>query len=328
MADRTAGQTRRICLERVETLYSDGRWNGRPTFVHWRDTWYIAFRSAQSHEGHGKVMMLTSKDLESWKVSTVIDDPDIDGAEPMLLAIDDRLFLYIVAEEPATTSFMTCSEDGVDWPKPVPFYEPGFSVNTPVSHKGVHYMAIDKGHVELIRSSDGFEWSRISKIVDGATETALVFLKDDTLIAVTRQAKFARASPPYTDWEIVEHDPVALGLGGPDAALVGDTVLVAGRLFAQTVLLKLHPDTLDLDKLMDMPVHHVEGCVCGSISETLADTEIASAEPHVWPHGDKAYPEFLVLDDRQVLMAYYDGQAFEPGVPKRADIRLARFTVD
>ena len=43
--------------------------------------------------------------------------------------------------------------------------------------------------------------------------------------------------------------------------------------------------------------------------------------------GDQAYPEFLVIDERRVLMAYYDGSAYEKGVPKRADIRLATLTL-
>ena len=47
--DRPA-KPHRICLENVETLYADGRWNGRPSFVFWRDEYYIAFRSSLSHD--------------------------------------------------------------------------------------------------------------------------------------------------------------------------------------------------------------------------------------------------------------------------------------
>ena len=234
--------------------------------------------------------------------------------------------MYIVAEHPVTTTFMTYSEDGAEWVKPIPFYKHGYSFSTPVTHQAIHYVAADKGHVELLRSTNGLDWTCISTIVENGTETALVFLKDDILLAVTRQAVLSKAKPPYTEWENYGCEPVRLG--GPDAVLVGDTVLVAGRHRAQTHLLKLHPDTMTLDSVMDMPVHNIKAFACGSVSETLADTEIASTEKHVWPHGDKAYPEFLVLDDHRVLMAYYDGQAFEAGVPMQADIRLAPFTID
>ena len=31
----------------------------------------------------------------------------------------------------------------------------------------------------------------------------------------------------------------------------------------------------------------------------------------------------LALDDGRLLICYYDGEAYEPGVPKRSDIKLA-----
>jgi hypothetical protein len=340
--DRPA-KPHRICLENVETLYADGRWNGRPSFVFWRDEYYIAFRSSLSHDTiddeMGKVLMLKSTDLKDWKVSTVIDGPEIDGAEPLLLGTDDRLYMYIVAENPITTTFMSYSEDGVEWAKPVKYFDDGFSFNTPVTHKGIHYGALDyagaqqapvpgersSGYVDLMQSTDGLEWTKVSRIVEDGTETALVFMKDDTLLTVIRQGWVTKAKPPYTDWQVVDSKEV--GLGGPDAALVGNTVLVAGRHNAQTTLMKLHPDTMSLDFIMDMPIHNVKAQPTCSVAEAMADTEIASTEEHAWPMGDKAYPEFLVLDDHNVLMAYYDGQSFEAGVPKQADIRLATITV-
>ena len=84
-----ATKSRRICLESVETLYADGRWNGRPSIVLWRGEYYIAFRSSLSHgtidNEMGKVLMLKSTDLKDWRVSTVVDDPEVDGAEPRCL---------------------------------------------------------------------------------------------------------------------------------------------------------------------------------------------------------------------------------------------------
>jgi hypothetical protein len=218
---------------------------------------------------------------------------------------------------------MAYSDDGVAWAAPRPVYLDGYSFNTPVTHKGVHYAAADKGRVELLQSTNGFDWTRVSDIVESGTETALVFLKDESLVAVIRQSRVARARPPYTQWQRYESIP----LDGPDAVLVGDTVLVAGRHIGQTALLTLDQETMKLDILMNMPVHHIESFPRQSTSEALADTVISARAPHVWPFGDKAYPEFLVLDEHRVLMAYYDGQAYEKGVPKRADIRLATITV-
>ena len=326
MQRESADTKAKVCLESVETIYSDGRWNGRPTIVFWKGQYYIAFRSAFGHGSEyasGKIMMLQSTQLEEWTASTVIDQQGIDWGEALLLPTDDRLFMYIVTEYPTTTSFMTHSDDGITWAPPQPIYLSGYSFSTPVTHKGVHYAAADKGHVELLKSTNGSDWTRVSDIVDNGTETALVFLEDDSLVAVIRQGHIARAKPPYTQWSVHE----GVFLGGPDAARVGDTVLVAGRYCGQTGLLKLHPDTMKLDLLMQMPVHHLECFPPQSTSETLQDTMVSSRSPFVWPSGDKGYPEFLVLDEHRVLMAYYDGEAYEKGVAKQADIRLAAFTL-
>jgi hypothetical protein len=328
MAKRDAipGRKQEICLESVETLYSDGRWNGRPSIVLWKGMYYIVFRSANGHgsdDGIGKAVMLKSTDLKEWTASTAIDQPDVDVAEPLLLATEDRLFMYIVAEYPVTTSFMTYSDDGVTWAPPRPIYLDGYSFNTPVTHKGVHYAAADNGPSELLTSTNGFDWTKVSDIVESGTETALVFLKDDSLVAVIRQSIIAHAKPPYKEWNRYE----SIALDGPDAVLVGDTVLVAGRHHGQTALLKLDQNKLKLDILMNMPVHHIESFPKQSTAPALLDTVISSRAPHVWPFGDKAYPEFLVLDEHRALMAYYDGQAYEKAVPKQADIRLATITV-
>ena len=302
--DGTPGRKKEIRLESVETIYSDGRWNGRPSIVFWKGMYYIAFRSAFGHgsdDGIGKAIMLKSKDLKEWSASTVIDQPDVDVGEPLLLATHDRLFMYIVAEYPITTTFMTYSDDGVTWAAPKPVYKEGYSFSTPVNHKGDYYAPADKGPVELLKSTNGFDWTKVSNIVESGTETALVFLKDDSLLAVIRQSKIARAKPPYTQWNHYSYAPIALR--GPAAALAGDTVLVAGSGNAQPLLYELHMDTMKLELLMNMPMDR-------------------------FPiPGDKGYPEFLVIDEHRVLMAYYEGLAYEKGVPKRADIRLATLTL-
>ena len=36
---------REVLLERVEKIYTDGRWNGRPTIVFWKGHYYTSSRS-------------------------------------------------------------------------------------------------------------------------------------------------------------------------------------------------------------------------------------------------------------------------------------------
>ncbi|MDP7205604.1 MAG: hypothetical protein QGH11_08550, partial [Pirellulaceae bacterium] len=38
-----------ILLERVEKIFSDGRWNGRAGIVFWKDRYYMTFRSGSEH---------------------------------------------------------------------------------------------------------------------------------------------------------------------------------------------------------------------------------------------------------------------------------------
>ena len=81
----------------------------------------------------------------------------------------------------------------------------------------------------LLSSSDGLSWEKVSTILEGEyTETALLFLPDDSLLAFTRQGpgpSISHARPPYTQWKVYEGPK----MGRPDAVLVGNTILVTGR---------------------------------------------------------------------------------------------------
>ena len=162
-------------------------------------------------------------------------DTEVDDAEVHVLVTPDRLFAYGVRADATTErgdpidSVVTVSEDGATWSRPQPMYDPGFSWWKPVSHGGRHYVAADvmegDRRVDLLGSADGLKWETISTILSGKfTETALLFLPDDRLLAVTRQGRLSVAPPPYRAWTVVECDHV----GGPAAALIGETVLVSG----------------------------------------------------------------------------------------------------
>ena len=160
--------------------------------------------------------------------------------EAHLLVTPERMFAYLAFQAPATPkddpirTLITHSDVGLNWSDPVLVYEPDFSFWKPVTHDGVHYVAADimtgNPRVELPQSHDGMDWQKVSTIVEGDfTETALLFLKDNTLMAFVRQGRMALVRPPYTQWSI--HDcPVP---HGPAAALVGDTSLVSGRVFTE-----------------------------------------------------------------------------------------------
>ena len=148
----------------------------------------------------------------------------------------------------------------------------------------------------------------MSTIVEGEfTETALLFLKDDSLAVFVRQGRVALSHSPYTQWSI--HDSVTLG--GPAAILSGDTVLVGGHVWVErfpddqpdrgrTGLFMFAPETIQFHWTMNMLTQ--------------------------WG-GDESYPHFLMLDDRRALVVWSTGEAYERGVPKQADLLLATLRV-
>lgn len=309
---------RDVLLERVEKIHADGHWNGRPSVFFWKGRYYILFRAGSEHSsGDGRIRMLKSGTDQptKWHLSDVVDT-EVDDAEVHVLVTPERLFAYVVRADATTErgdpidSVVTISDDGVTWSRPQTIYDPGFSWWKPVSHSGVHYVAADvmvgQRRVDLLRSTDGLRWEPVSTILPGKfTETALTFLPDDRLLAFTRQGRLSMARPPYTEWEAWE----CHHMGGPAAALVGDTVLVSGRSSTE-----VHPD--------DQPGSSRTALYVLDIGNKVQPLRWVMNMPSFWGK-DVSYPDFHVLDGRRALMCWYDGQGYEPNVAKQADLLLA-----
>ena len=306
-----------ILFERVEKIVSDGRWNGRPSVVFWKGRYWLSFSSAVKHiDLDSRISMMRSNGPEpkGWsKPTIVLDTQELCDVECHLLATADRLFAYVVQEElvpgagdsrPAGT-LVVYTEDGESWSEPRPAYDPPWSLWKPKTTRGIHYVAADipgeNPRLDLLESRDGLRWNKVSTILEGEyTETALLFLPDDSLLAFTRQGpgpSISLARPPYTQWKVYDGPK----MGGPDAVLVGNTILVTGRsynyVYPDDQLIGTDPKksiqrtalwTFDMDRMqvkwkMNMPTQH---------------------------GGDVSYPHFLALDDRRVLMLWYDGEGY------------------
>ena len=100
------------------------------------------------------------------------------------------------------------------------------------------------------RSHDGRTWERLSIISDAecATETAFDFLPDGRAIAFVRhdcgsqRSEIKISAPPYADWETLLTFPFIYQ--GPCLKLVGDTVVISGRVFAEDTQIPLHSQEL------------------------------------------------------------------------------------
>ena len=165
--------------------------------------------------------------------------------------------------------------------------------------------------VELLSSTDGFAWKKVSTIGEAKhvaegrlTETDLLFLPDGTLLAVTRQGRMYKAAPPYTHWTSRKW---STALQGPALELVGDTVLASGRISPRrypddqngsrrNALFVIDPNTLERKWQMNMPTQ--------------------------WG-ADLSYPHILALGEDRALITWYDGEWWEKDVAKQADIFIA-----
>lgn len=329
-----------VLLERVEKVYADGKWNGRLSVVPFRGRYYVFFRSAVAHDQDGAIRVITSigNSITRWSSSPyaqvnyeatlkagksldpiahgpaarVLFDTKLDESEMHVLATPKRMFGYIVYlpinSDTVIGTRVTYTDNGQDWSEPVDVYKPGWSFWKPRSFRGVHYVVADvmtgKRRLELLSSHDGLKWTKVSTIAEGKlTETDLVFLDDGTALAVARQGYVYKAAPPYTEWTARK----APHLSGPAVARVGNTILASGRIATanfpdgqqgerRTALFAIDPVTLKYTWKMNMVTQ--------------------------WG-GDLSYPHILPLGNDRALLAWYDGERYQQGIPKRADIFMA-----
>ena len=345
------GARQQVLMERVEKVYSDGRWNGRPVIISWKGRHYLFIRTGSGHQSaDGQIRLVDSgagrprqwssspytpenyrataaagKSLDPigpGPTATVIIDTPMNEQEVHVLVTPERLFAYTVIEENDTVpgTMVSYTDNGTDWSDPEFVFEPGWSFWKPRSHDGVHYVAGDimtgNQRVELLSSTDGFEWTKVSTIGEAKhvsegrlTETDLLFLKDGTLLAVTRQGRMYKSSPPYTEWTSRKW---STALQGPALALVGDTILASGRISPRrfpddqngsrrNALFVIDPETLERKWQMNMPTQ--------------------------WG-ADLSYPHIMALDDNRAVITWYDGEWWEKDVPKQADIFVAFLRIE
>ena len=94
-----------MTIKSTETIHSDARHNAFTSMVRWRDRYYVAFRSADTHAAtwedgwgdapatYGRIMLLGSPDLRTWTPSVILDS-EYDDRDPKLPATEERLYVY------------------------------------------------------------------------------------------------------------------------------------------------------------------------------------------------------------------------------------------
>ena len=210
------------------TVVDDGRHNAFTDLVFWRAGFWMAFVSSPSHfaSRRSRIVLLHSPDTRAWKEVARFDGHGEDIRDPKLAVVNDHLLLLALLNRnfdplPYQT-VCAASPDGLSWPDLVPAVPPGWLLGRPKPSVKGDLVApahnLSTGAVRLFASQDGLVWKAGATITSnqGADETAIEFLPDRRLIAITRleanggvfghpQAGtlLSVAEPPYEKWTAI-----------------------------------------------------------------------------------------------------------------------------
>lgn len=301
-----------VKVTNVRQVFDNGEHNAFTDLVRFRDDYYLAFRSCpDGHMVHpsASVIVLTSKDLKSWRQVHRFQVKTRDTRDPHFLVFKNRLFLYTGTWYSGETSppigdydlnlhlgYAVHSDDGSAWSDPVMLEGTfGHYIWRANEFDGIAYLCGRRKHgfdvrprgagaeVEsaMLESEDGLVWKTRSLFqrVDG-DETAFQFSADGDALAVARRgrghAELLKSNPPYTTW--VRQD-LGRYVGGPLLAAWADRWLVGGRKITPNRGPKTALYWLEDDQLSEF-------------------AELPSG-------GDNSYPGFLELGPTRAVVSWY-----------------------
>lgn len=229
----------------IQKVVADGKHNAFTALVKWKDSYWLAFRKADSHAyGEADLHVLRSSDGQNWEPAHVMNVLP-DDRDPQFLVTPKRLYLYDPALKGRDlTSFVSYTDDGSTWSEPQAVYEPRFIFWKPIEHEGQFWATAHRKaegseggtvrEVHLIRSKDALNWEKVSTIRAGnwESETTIWFAPNNQLTAFLRQ-KYStpgfilEAQAPYREWK---QRPAGVHLSGHAVYDFDGTTYVFSRL--------------------------------------------------------------------------------------------------
>lgn len=347
-------------LEDNRVIYNDGRHNAFTSLVRWRDRYWLAFRNATHHRSHdGRILVISSPDLEAWSAPVVALDTEDDDRDPRLVVFRDRLYLSSLTvarrfsdeEHLAGTihttnlrGMMTATDDGVTWDPPWVTTEPDHCLWWIMRQGNRLYATVRKMRLSVVDgvqqrdyqtdfsvSSDGREWERIAVISTErlSSECSFAFLSDGRAVGFLRHDADQRpeivvASPPYREWR--PEIAIPFMYSGPCLGLVGDTIVLAGRAFFEdpaTPLLEPRLQSRQRGVLL-ATVDLARRGVTPHLMLPHATGPLGADDPRAdedarFNSPDIAYASIVDLGEDRFAMSYYEGYKGH-----RSEIRLAR----
>jgi hypothetical protein len=255
-------------LDSVARIWDEPKHAAFGDLIRWKDRWYAVCREGQGHAPRkgiiddGKLRVLTSLNGEKWQSEALLEESGVDLRDPHLsIHKDGRLMIvaggsyYPGGEYKSRQSRVFFSKDGKAWTAPRKVVEDGHWLWRVTWHKGMAYGVSKYGpprKVRLVMSKDGVKWETITELqVPGGDETAVRFLDDGTMVALTRRtwddgnvAWVGTAKPPYKEWT---WKPSGHFIGGPNVAILPTGLWAAGgRIFEGGYGVKPHSEIGEL----------------------------------------------------------------------------------
>lgn len=322
-----------VIVTNVRRVFHNGEHNAFTDLARFKDRYYLAFRSCpDGHMVHptASIIVLTSRDLNSWEQAFRFSVPLRDTRDPHFLVFQDKLFVYTGTWYSGPTTlprneydlnkhlgYGVWTPDGEQWNGPTMLEGTfGHYIWRAASFGGKAYLCGRRKHEFDVRprgegpdvesamlvSDDGLVWKTAALFQEErGDETAFQFLSDGSVLGIARRggdpAQIVRSQPPYDQWE---RKPLDRYIGGPLLARWGDRWVVGGR------------HNTDRGPKTSM---------CWLSGDSLTEfAELPSG-------GDNSYPGFLVLGPERAVMSWYSShEKDEAGKPitaiYMADLRL------
>lgn len=228
-------------------IWKEAEHNAFTDLAEYKGSFFCVFRESITHmTGEGQIRVLKSRDGSQWESIALLSKEGLDLRDPKLsVTPEGKLMLNVggsIYRDEDLKGFdpqVSFSENGIDW---YPFQ----SLNIPNEwpwrvtwHDGVGYtMAYHLTDfsdydqpwvITLMKTEDGINFTTIKQFnqPDYPNETTLRFLKDGTMVALTRlggKGLIGTSPSPYQEWNWTH---INQSVGGPNFLVLPDGTMWA-----------------------------------------------------------------------------------------------------
>ena len=207
-------QLRQLPTIDARPVVADGWHNAFAALTAWDGRYWLAYRRGSGHTARdGVIVVSVSSDLTAWE-EVILFETGADDRDAQWVIFGGHLWLYFNSlRDGLFAIYASQTKDGKTWSEPERVYRDGFILWKPIEHGGLLYAGAHRPGTdaergaELVYSSDGLVWNRISTLRAGRgeSETTLSFSPNGNLTAFLRDQRqmggaILESWPPYTEW--------------------------------------------------------------------------------------------------------------------------------